>query len=73
LLKGLLDKDRRAGGHWNGLRHPRLSLDVGLLRIRSGTLVEERLVLIIGASDEWHSLHAARVLLRVGGWTVEWG
>ena len=50
LLRGLVDYDRRAGGHWNGLAHPGLSLEVGLLGVRSGALVEEGLIRIVVAS-----------------------
>jgi len=61
-----MDDERRAGGHWEGLRHPGLSLHVALLRERSGVLVEECLVRIIAAPDDWESLHTARVLMLVG-------
>jgi len=73
-VSGLLDDDRRSGGHWNALGHPGLSLDVGLLRVRSGALlVKEGLVRVIGGSDHWNSLYARRVLLRIAAWTVELG
>lgn len=57
-----MNDDGRTGNHWNGLVHPRLSLDVGLLRIRSGVLVKVGLVRIIGVSDEWNSLYTVGVL-----------
>jgi len=71
MLAGLLD-DVRAGDHWEGLWHPGLSLDIGLLRVRSATLVESRLVRIVAASD-WHRLYTTRILLRVGGCSVVLG
>jgi hypothetical protein len=61
-----MDDNRRARDHRDGLGHPGLTLDVGLLRVRSGALVE-CLVRIIAAPDDWET---ARVLLRVGGSTV---
>jgi hypothetical protein len=69
LLSGLLD-DVRTGDHWDGLCHPGLSLEVGLLRVRSGALVEGYLVGIVGASADWKSLYTTRVLLWEGGWTL---
>lgn len=72
-MGGLLEVDRLAGDQWDGLGHPRLSLDVGLLRVRSGALVEYCLVRIIGGSDVWESLYTPRVLLLVAAWTVVGG
>jgi len=65
---GLLDEDRGTGGHWDGLRHPGLRLDVGLLRVRSAALIDKCVVGIIGAPDKWDSLYVAGVLLRIAGW-----
>jgi len=73
MLTGLLDDVRGAGNHWEGLRHPSLSLDVGLLGIRSAALVEDSLVRIVGAPDHWQPLYTTGVLLRVGGRSVVWG
>jgi len=70
VLAGLLDDVGRAGNHWEGLGHPRLTLDVGLLRVRSTALVDNSLVRIIVASDDWYSLYTAGVLLWVGGCSV---
>lgn len=47
-----MDDDRRTGGHRKGLGHSGLSWDVGLLGVRSGTLVVG-LVRIIGVPDDW--------------------
>jgi hypothetical protein len=65
-MSGLLEDECRTRDHRDALGHPGLSLDVGLLRIRSGVLVEVCLVRIIVAPDNWESLYTARVLLRVG-------
>lgn len=66
---GLLDDYRRTGDHREGLGHPRLArLEVGLLRIRSGTLVHS-LVRIIGVSDDWET---AGVLLGEAGCSMVW-
>jgi hypothetical protein len=71
MLSRLLDDDRLAGDHWEGLRHPGLSLDVALLRVRSGVLVDECLVWIVAASGHWKSLDGTgRVLLGEGTWTL---
>lgn len=67
VLAGLLLYDVRAGNHWEGLWHPRLSLDIGLLRVRPAALIENRLVRIVGAPGDWHRLYAPGILLWVGG------
>lgn len=65
----LLDDDRRTGSHWNCLAHPGLGrLDVGLLGIRRGVLVEGPLAGIVVAPDKRDSLYTGGVLLGVTTW-----
>ena len=73
MLAWLLDDVRGARDHREGLWHPRLRLDVVLLGVRSATLVDNSLVWIEGASDDWHALYTTRVLLWISGCSVVWG
>lgn len=63
----LLDDDRRTGRHWDVLVHPRLSLNISLLGVSSGVLVEDVLIRIITASHDWDTLYAAWILWVTAG------